>query len=62
VSGAPNWSMHFTFLIYEACPQSKIPTHPTASKSYIARSDCSYMREQWCSMAHALMVHPSFSQ
>jgi hypothetical protein len=33
-------------LVYEAGPQSKFPTHPTASKPYIARSDCAYVIEQ----------------
>jgi hypothetical protein len=45
-----------------ARPQSKFPTRPTASKSYIARSDCAYVIEQRCSMAHALTVLPAFSQ
>jgi hypothetical protein len=50
-------------LIYEARPQSKFPTRPTAaSKPYIARSDRAYMIEQGCSMAHALTVLPAFSQ
>jgi hypothetical protein len=40
-------------LVYVARPQSKVPTRPTASKPYIARS---------CSMAHALTVLPAFSQ
>jgi hypothetical protein len=31
---------------YEARPQSKFPTRPTASKPYIARSDCAYVIEQ----------------
>jgi hypothetical protein len=31
---------------YEARPQSKFPTRPTASKPYIARSDCAYLIEQ----------------
>jgi hypothetical protein len=48
--------------MYEARPQSKFPTCPTASKPYIAQSDCSYVIEQWCSMAHALTVLPAFSQ
>jgi hypothetical protein len=37
------------------------PTRPTASKPYIARSDCAYVIEQCCSMAHALTVLPAFS-
>jgi hypothetical protein len=41
---------------YEAHPQSKFPTRPTASKPYIARSDCAYVIEQWCSMSHSLTV------
>jgi hypothetical protein len=32
--------------MYEACPQSKFSTRPTASKPYIARSDCAYVIEQ----------------
>jgi hypothetical protein len=48
--------------IYEARPQSKFPTRPTASKPYIAQSDCAYVIELWCSMAHALTVLPAFSQ
>jgi hypothetical protein len=48
--------------IYEARPQSTFPTRPTASKPYIARSDCSYVIEKLCSMAHALTVLPAFSQ
>jgi hypothetical protein len=47
---------------YVARAQSKFPTRPTASKPYIARSDCAYVIEQCCSMAHALMVLPAFSQ
>jgi hypothetical protein len=47
---------------YVARPQSKFPSRPTASKPYIARSDCVYVIEQCCSMAHALTVLPSFSQ
>jgi hypothetical protein len=31
---------------YEARPQSRFPARPTASKPYIARSDCAYVREQ----------------
>jgi hypothetical protein len=49
-------------MIYVARPQSKFPTRPTASKPYIARSDCAYVIEQCCSMAHALTVLPAFSQ
>jgi hypothetical protein len=48
--------------VYVARPQSRFPTRPTASKPYIARSDCAYVIEQWCSMAHALTVLPVFSQ
>jgi hypothetical protein len=33
-------------LQYVARPQSKFPTRPTASKRYIARSDCAYVIEQ----------------
>jgi hypothetical protein len=33
-------------VMYEARPQSKFPTRPTASKPYIARSDCAYVIEQ----------------
>jgi hypothetical protein len=33
-------------LNYVARPQSKFPTRPTASKPYIARSDCAYAIEQ----------------
>jgi hypothetical protein len=47
---------------YLAQPQSKFPTRPTVSKPYIARSDCAYVIEQCCSMAHALTVLPVFSQ
>jgi hypothetical protein len=47
---------------YVARPQSKFPTRPTDSKPYIARSDCAYVIEQCCSMAHALTVLPAFSQ
>jgi hypothetical protein len=47
---------------YVARPQSKFPARPTASKPYIARSDCAYVTEQCCSMAHALTVLPAFSQ
>jgi hypothetical protein len=47
---------------YVARPQSKFPTRPAASKPYIARSDCAYLIEQCCSMAHALTVLPAFSQ
>jgi hypothetical protein len=50
------------FLIYVAHPQNKFPIRPTASKPYIARSDCAYVIEQCCSMAHALTVLPAFSQ
>jgi hypothetical protein len=32
--------------MYVARPQSKFPTRPTASKPYIARSDCAYVIEQ----------------
>jgi hypothetical protein len=32
--------------LYQARPQSKFPTRPTASKPYIARSDCAYVIEQ----------------
>jgi hypothetical protein len=32
--------------LYVARPQSKVPTRPTASKPYIARSDCAYVIEQ----------------
>jgi hypothetical protein len=32
--------------LYEAHPQSKFPTRPTASKPYIALSDCAYVIEQ----------------
>jgi hypothetical protein len=42
-------------------PQSKVPTRPTANKPYIARSDCAYLIEQWCIMAHALTVLHAFS-
>jgi hypothetical protein len=49
-------------LMYVARPQSKFPTRPTASKPDIARSDCAYVIEQCCSMAHALTVLPAFSQ
>jgi hypothetical protein len=49
-------------LMYVARPQSKFPTRPTASKPYIARSDCAYAIEQCCSMEHALTVLPAFSQ
>jgi hypothetical protein len=49
-------------LYYVERPQSKFPTRPTASKLYIARSDCAYVIEQCCSMAHALTVLPAFSQ
>jgi hypothetical protein len=31
---------------YVARPQSKFPTRPTASRPYIARSDCTYVIEQ----------------
>jgi hypothetical protein len=31
---------------YQARPQSKFPTRPTASKPYIARSNCAYVIEQ----------------
>jgi hypothetical protein len=31
---------------YEARPQSNFPTRLTASKPYIARSDCAYVTEQ----------------
>jgi hypothetical protein len=48
--------------IYVARPQSKFPTRPTASRPYIAPSDCAYVIEQCCSMAHALTVLPAFSQ
>jgi hypothetical protein len=34
------------FIIYEARPQSKFLTRPTASKPYIAGSDCAYVIEQ----------------
>jgi hypothetical protein len=47
---------------YVARPQSKFPTRPTGSKPYIARSDCAYVIEQCCSMAHALTILPAFSQ
>jgi hypothetical protein len=47
---------------YVASPQSKFPIRPTASKPYIARSDCSYVIEQCCSMALALTALPAFSQ
>jgi hypothetical protein len=47
---------------YVACPQSKFPARPTASKPFTARSDCAYVIEQCCSMAHALTVLPAFSQ
>jgi hypothetical protein len=47
---------------YVTRPQCKFPTRPTASKPYIARSDCAYVIEQWCSMVHALTVLPAFSQ
>jgi hypothetical protein len=48
--------------MYVARPQSKFPTRPTASKPYIARSDCVYMIEQWRSMVYALMEFPAFPQ
>jgi hypothetical protein len=32
--------------MYEARPQSKFPTRPTASKPPIVRRDCSYVIEQ----------------
>jgi hypothetical protein len=54
--------IHFLATLYVAHPQSKFPTRPTASKPDIARSDCTYMIEQCCSMAHALTVLPAFSQ
>jgi hypothetical protein len=47
---------------YVARPQSKVPTRPTASKPYSARSDCACVIEQCCSMANALTVLPAFSQ
>jgi hypothetical protein len=47
---------------YVARPQSKFPTRPTASKPYIARSDCAYVTEQGCGMTHALTVLPAISQ
>jgi hypothetical protein len=49
-------------IIYVVRPQSKFPTRPTASKPYIARSDCAYVIEPCCSMAHALTILPAFSQ
>jgi hypothetical protein len=48
--------------MYVAHPQSKFPTRPTASKPYIAQSDCVYMIEQWRSVAHALTEFPAFPQ
>jgi hypothetical protein len=53
---------HLRFNYYVARPQSKFPTRPTASKPYIARSDCAYLIEKCCSMAHALTVLLAFSQ
>jgi hypothetical protein len=34
------------YLFYEERPQSEFPTRPTASKPYIARSNCTYVIEQ----------------
>jgi hypothetical protein len=55
-------SLVFNQLKCVARPQSKFPTRPTASKPYIARSDCAYVIEQSCGIAHALTVLPAFSQ
>jgi hypothetical protein len=51
-----------SYLSYVVRPQSRFPTRPTASKPYIARSDCAYVIEQGCSMALVLTVLPAFSQ
>jgi hypothetical protein len=57
-----NLCMWTLYQSYVARPQSKFPIRPTASKPYIARSDCAYVKGQCCSMAHALTVLPAFSQ
>ena len=38
----------------EWCPQSTFPARPTASKPFIAWSDCVYVTEQWRPLTHAL--------
>jgi hypothetical protein len=60
--GATRIQFTVRIVLYVARPQSKFPTRPTPSKPYIARSDCAYMIEQCCSMAHALTLLPAFSQ
>jgi hypothetical protein len=62
LSSCPRNTLSYPVLNYVVRPQSTFPTRPTASKPYIARSDCAYMTEQCCSMAYALTVLPAFSQ
>jgi hypothetical protein len=61
-SNLPLGDSYISQSMYVARPQSTFPTRPTASKPYIARSNCAYVIEQCCSMAHALTVLPAFSQ
>jgi uncharacterized membrane protein len=52
----------FIYIIYIVRSTSTKEVSHSASKPYIARSDCAYVIEQWRSMAHALTEFPPFPQ